>query len=151
MAYIRNQERMVYQTVLDYVRSQLDVLGWLATDPNLLPWGATVPLTWLEETPDPKLESLRPNTVAFAEGQVPDDIDLELGAAGGGLWSSEHTFFIDVYGESLGVAKALASDLRAVLTGRLPGTHRYQPMLDYSVVPAVPAPGHLLHWQRRRA
>ena len=145
MAFIRSQERMVYQTVMDHLQTQLTALGWLGTDPNALPFGATVPLTWLEATPDPKLTAMAPNTVAFSEGDLPDDTEAELGASLGGLWTVNHTFFVDIYGESQGIAKALTADIRGILNGRL--ANRYQPMMDYSQTPVVEAPGHLLHFE----
>lgn len=144
MAYIRNQDRMVYQSVVDLLQWQLNALGWNSPQP---PFGATVPITFIEETPDPKLGPMAPNTVAFSEGSSPDDAEGELGAAYGGLWIVRYTFFVDVYGESVGVAKALASDLRGVLTGRLPGTSRYTYLTDYTQNPPAPAPGHLLHFE----
>lgn len=147
MTYLRNQERMVYQSVLDYMKAQLTTLGWFNTDTDTLPFGATISLTWIEEALDPKLAEIQANTIAFSEGDLPDDEEGELGAALGGLWSVNHTFFIDVYGESRGVAKAIASDVRAILTGRLDGTSCYQDLLDYSSVPAAVAPGHLLHFE----
>lgn len=147
MAYIRNQERMVYQSVFDHVRLHLGILGWLNPVVSQLPFGATAPVTIVEETPEPKLGPMAPNTVAFSEGAVPDDVEGELGAASGGLYTIDHTFFIDVYGENVGIAKALSSDIRGILTGRLPGTSRYLTMGDYSVVPVVPATGHLMHFE----
>lgn len=146
MSYIRGQERMVYQTTFDLLQAQLTALGWLATDVDTLPFGATTLVTLLETAPDPKLSAIKPNTVAFSEGKTPDDAEGELGAAYGGLWEATHTFFIDVYGESSGIAKAITSDIRAVLTGRLPGTNRYVPMNDYSATPVAAAPGHLLRF-----
>jgi hypothetical protein len=147
VSFIRNQERMVYQTVMDHLESQLTTLGWLEEDPTLLPFGATVPLTWMEGMPEPKLEVLKPNTVAFTEGDTPDDQEGELGAVHGGLWSVEHTFFVDIYGESLGVAKALASDVRAILNGKMVGAARFISLTDYSLTPPATAPGHLLHFE----
>jgi hypothetical protein len=123
---------MVYQTVYELMKTQLQALGWFDSEP---PFGASVPATLLEEQLDPKLAAMAPNTVAMSEGMQPDDQEGELGASYGGLWIIRHTLFIDVYGESIGVAKALSSDLRGVLTGRLPGTSRYLPMTDYSLEP----------------
>lgn len=147
MAFIRNQERMVYQTVFDHVRANLAALGWLNLDPEQMPFGATTPVTIIEETPEPKLGPIAANTIAFSEGRTPDDGEAELGAAHGGLWSVEHTFFIDIYGENVGIAKALSSDVRAILAGKLPGTSRYLPMKDYSGAAPVAAAGHLLHFE----
>ena len=147
MGFIRNQERMVYQSVMDHLEAQLTALGWLTSDPDQLPFGATVPLTWMEAVPEPKTEPLKVNTVAFSEGDTPDDAEAELGAAHGGLWSVEHTFFVDIYAESLGVAKALASDVRAILNGKMVGSSRYITMRDYSLTPPADASGHLLHFE----
>jgi len=144
MAYIRNQDRMVYQTVFNHISSQLNLLGWTSLTP---PFGAQSAITLLEEAPDFKGSAIKPNTVAMSEGAQPDDVEGELGASYGGLWIIRHTFFIDVYGESTGVAKALSSDLRGVLTGRLPGTSRYILMTDYSLNPPAVAAGHLLHFE----
>lgn len=137
MAYIRSQDRMVYQSVFDYVSAQLDALGWNSSTVADLPFGATVPITLLEEQLDPKLTAMAPNTVAMSEGMQPDDAEGELGASYGGLWIIRHTLFIDVYGESIGVAKALSSDLRGMFTGKLPGTSRYLPMTDYRTASGV--------------
>jgi hypothetical protein len=147
VAFIRNQERMVYQTVFDHVRTHLDLLGWMSSNPLMMPFGASVPVTIVEETPEPKLGPLAPNTIAFSEGRTPDDSEGELGASWGGLWVVDHTFFIDIYAENIGIAKALSSDLRAVLAGRLPGTSRYLPMNDYSGAQVTPAEGHMLHFE----
>lgn len=147
MAFIRNQDRMVYRTVFDYVAAQLTALSWTSSTVALLPFGATTPVVIIEDVPDPKLTSVVPNTVAFTQGTTPDDLEGELGAAFGGLWLTHHTFFIDIYAETVGVGKALASDLRAVLTGRLPNTSRYQPLMDYSAFPVVAASGHLIHFE----
>ena len=144
MAYIRNQDRMVYQSVADLLQSQLQQLGWTSATP---PFGATVPITFLEEVLDPKLSAMAPNTVAMTEGIQPDDTEGELGAAFGGLWEIRHTFFMDVYGENISVAKAISSDIRGILTGRLPGTSRYLYLTDYSLVPPAAATDHTLRFE----
>jgi hypothetical protein len=147
MAYIRSQDRMVYQSVFAYVSAQLNILGWKSSTVADLPFGATVPITLLEEQLDPKLAAMAPNTVAMSEGAQPDDQEGELGASYGGLWIIRHTLFVDIYGESIGVAKALSSDLRGMFTGKLPGTSRYLPMTDYSLNPPAPAAGHMLRFE----
>jgi hypothetical protein len=142
MSYIRGQERMVYQAVHDYLHAQLDALGWFSATP---PFNATSPVTLLEYIPD-KTGPAQPNTVAFTSG-VEEDSDGELGNAGGGLHLTEYVFFIDIYGESQGVAKALASDVKAILSGRLPGSSRYHQLTDYSQSPPAPAEGHVFHFE----
>lgn len=142
MAYIRNQERMVYQTILDYLTTQLTTLGWMAASPGPWPFGATTAVTIKEEVPN--IEGAIPdNTVAYTMGTTPDDKPGEMGAGAGGLWLTEFTFFIDVFGENIGVAKAIASDVRAVLTGKLTGTNRNLTMTDYSQTPAAPSSANI--------
>lgn len=145
--YLRNQDRMIYRSVFDYVSAQLAILGWTSSTLAGLPFGATTPVVILEDVPDPKLGSVAPNTLAFTQGTTPDDKEAELGSSGGGLWTTDHTFFVDIYSETVGIGKAIASDVRAILTGKLPGTSRYQPVMNYSVNPVVAAPGHLLHFE----
>lgn len=136
MAYIRGQERMVTQTARDYLVAQLTILGWFGAV-GTLPFGAQTPLTVTEEMP--KVDgTIADNTVAITEGPVNDDQPGELGASGGGLWLTKYTLFVDVFGESLGIARAIASDVRAVMTGKLAGTNRYQLLTDYSQSPATP-------------
>lgn len=143
MAYIRGQSRFVEQSVVDYLTNQLMTLGWMDPEP---PYAATQAVSVQDFAP-PKNGPLLPNTVAITTGVEPDDEEGELGCAGGGLWRTEHTFFIDVYAESQGIAKALVEDVRAVLIGKLPGTKRYLKMTDYSQTPPVEATGHLLHFE----
>lgn len=133
MSYIRGQERMVYQTTYDYLYAQLTALGWFAAVGSL-PFGATAAITLTEELPLVNT-AVAANTVAFTEGKTTDDAAGEVGA---GLFLTTFTFFVDVYGENIGIAKAIASDVRAILTGKLTGTNRYQVLTDYSVTPNVP-------------
>jgi len=50
-------------------------------------------------------------------------------------------------GQKLLVARSLAADVRAILTGRLSGTSRYQPLTDYSLPTPVVAVGHVIHFE----
>lgn len=144
MAYVRGQERLVYESVNDYVVAKLTTLGWIGTGPY--PFAATVGVTLLDTVPQ-KTAAIEPNSIAFTSGTDDADTPGELGASGGGLWITEHVFFFDIYGESQGIAKALASDLRAILTGRLTGTSRYFPFKDKTVTPNVTLDDHLLHFE----
>lgn len=141
--YIRGQERLVDRNVGIYLLTQLTALGWFNVD---APFGATGPITLVDQVPARHTE-LVPNTMAFTSGPVQKDTELELGAAGGGLWVTEHVYFCDIFGESVGVADALAADVRAILTGRLSGTSRYQPLTDYSLPTPVVAVGHVIHFE----
>lgn len=144
MAYVRGQERLVYESVNDYLVAQLTTLGWIGTGPH--PFAATVPVTLLDEVPQ-KSAPIAPNSVAFTTGTDDADKEGELGSAGGGLWITEHVFFVDIFGENQGIAKALAADIRAVMTGRLPGSSRYFPFMDKTQTPAVALDDHLLHFE----
>lgn len=143
MAYIRGQERLAYKTLGEYLLVQLNVLGWFNT---AAPYGAVGPLSLLEYVPA-RHEELQDNTLALTEGPQLKDEEGEMGAATGGLWSSPTIYFIDLFGESLGVTRALASDVKAILQGRLPGTNRYQPIKDHTQPGAPLAPGHYLHFE----
>ena len=143
MAFLRGQERLVKKTVGMYLLGQLDALGWFAPQ---APYGATGPLTLIDHVPAAH-SLLVPNTLGFTSGPIPADEEAELGASTGGLWHTEHVFFCDIYGESIGVAEALASDVRAAFTGRLPGARRAQPLVDYSQTPPAVAAGHYLEFE----
>jgi hypothetical protein len=144
MAWVRGQERFVYQHVFKTVQAtMMGPFGWDGVLLGRMPWGATKPLTIQDLPLDPKTGPIVPNAVAFTEGLMIDDNDeMQLGD---GLVESKSTIFIDVFGESLSVAKSIAGDIRSILTGRAPGTNRYLSLPDYSD-PAEPIlPGHLLH------
>lgn len=140
MSYLRGQDRSIHQSLYAYLSTQLGVLGWTTTGP--WPFNASAGVTLLEEMPEINT-AVAPNTVAFTEGVVPDDKLGELGAATGGLWLSERTYFVDVLGESVGIAKALTGDIKGIFGGRFTGTSRIQYLIDYSQYPAVQT-DHLL-------
>lgn len=149
MSYLRGQERAVYQRTFEHMKSvMLDELGWAGSGaPVHYPWGASYPLHWEERAPDPKLGALQENTVAFTEGRQPDDEEEELGAdSPGGLMSSTHTFFIDIYGENGSIARSIAGDIASIFKGRA-GPGRYLTLPDYRLDGAPDAPGHLLHFE----
>ncbi len=153
MSFVRGQERFVYQAVFERLQQGLLTgLDWAGTTLGtalvpLYPYGATWPLAFQEQSLDPKLAPIVPNTIAISEGRIPDDVDLELGAESpGGLTSTTHTFFIDVYGESQSIARCIASDVRTLLTARLPGASRYLTLPDYLAAGAPALAGHLMHF-----
>lgn len=145
MSFIRGQERLAFDTTRDYLIAQLTTLGWFG---NVLPFGASNagPVTLLDYIPE-NLVGIAPNTIAFTTGTDQTDKEAEMGADFGGLWQTDYIFFIDIWGESQGIAKQLASDIRAILTGRLAGCSRVQQVIDKTVVPAVPAAGHFLQYE----
>jgi hypothetical protein len=145
MAFIRGQERLVYETTKTYLTTQLTALGWFS---STLPFAAVQPgpVTLLDYVP-PDDQAKKPNTIAFTSGTDDIDAEQEIGAALGGLWETDHVFFVDIWGESQGIAKQLASDIRAILTGRLPGCSRCQPIMDLTQNPPVVAPGHYIQYE----
>lgn len=153
MAYVRGQERLVYESVNDYLKSQLTALGWINSGinpqamptPVLGPFASTVSVTLLDAIPL-KTAVLADNSVAFTSGQE-KDVEGEVGASLGGLWITNHVFHIDIFGESQGIAKAIQADIRALLTGRLAGSSRYIPLMDKTVSPNVVLNDHLLHFE----
>lgn len=154
MTYIRGQERMVYQRIFDTLtEGLLGPLDWSGTSLRppgetalQFPYGATYPLIFEEMIPDPKLSMVEPNTVAISEGRMPDENEEELGASEFGLVSVDHTFFVDVYGETQSIARALGGDVRAIFTGRL-GFKRYLLLRDYRLPGAPEIPGHAIWFQ----
>ncbi|HVH54531.1 MAG TPA: hypothetical protein VNA32_10435 [Actinomycetota bacterium] len=143
MAYIRGQERLVYQTVGWYLLEQLDALNWFDT---AAPFNAAGPLHLLDYVPA-KHEALQPNTLALTQGPELPDEEGEAGCASGGLWITPMVFFIDIYGQDQGTAKALSADVKAILKGRLSGSKRFIPLRDYTQTPVVDADGHWLEFE----
>lgn len=140
MAYLRGASRHVTQTISDYLSAQMGALGWM--DPANLPWAATQVVTLLDYVPKPSGLPTDVNTVAFTAGTENDDKPGETGAASGGLFWTEYVFFLDIFGENQSIASAIADDLKAILTGKLANTNRWQAVTDYSQVPPAPAAGY---------
>jgi hypothetical protein len=145
VSYVRGQAAYVEETIRRYLTEQLAVLGWQA-DPGTtaLPYGATAAVTLIDYLPK-REEAVAENTVAMTSGDEQDDAEAELGAASGGLFSTERVYFIDVFGESPGIALRLADDIKAIFTGKLTGTQRYQPVRDF--VNGGNLDGHVLHFE----
>jgi hypothetical protein len=153
MAYVRGEERFVAEEVVDRVRrGLLEGMGWngAGLGPSQLPWGASVPLTFVEAPPDPlnagaKIDVVAPNTVAISEGRLPPDEELELGT--GRFVQTVYTFFIDVYGENRSIARCIALDVRALLTNRIAGYSDYLPLRDWRDNARPALAGHQLHFE----
>lgn len=142
MAYVRGQTAYAEETLRAYLVEQLTALGWYGSV-STLPYGATQAVTLTDFLPAQSVKLVN-NTIAMTSGDESDDDEAELGAAGGGLHTTERVYFLDIFGESQGIALRIADDLKAVLTGKLPGTARYQHVRD-PVNGGVLA-GHLLHF-----
>jgi len=145
MAYVRGQAAYAEETVRRVLHDQLVSLGWMfdvVPDPlPMLPYSATTPVTLIDYLPA-KESAVADNTVAMTSGDEDDDVDQELGAASGGLFQTTRVYFLDIFGESQGIALRIADDIKAVLTGKLPGTNRYVPVVD--PVNGGTLAGHLL-------
>lgn len=141
MTYVRGQAAYVEETLRRYLDEQLTLLSW--KDAANLPFGATVPINLIDTLPTVD-QAVDPNTVAMTSGDEQDDREAEMGAAGGGLHTTERVYFIDVFGEGAGIALRLADDIKAILTGKLPGTARYQRVRDF--VNGGNLDGHLMHF-----
>jgi len=143
MAWVRGQERFVYQRVYKQIEHHLLVtLGWDGQLLGHMPWGAQKPLTLQDMPLDPKTGPLTPNAVALTEGHQPDDLEGQLG---GGLYETTSTIFIDIFGESMSVTKSIASDIRNILLGTAIGGNRYLDFVDYSDPTEPAVPGHVIH------
>lgn len=143
MSYVRGQAAYAEETVRRALTDQLTALDWFATDPSTLPYGATTAVTLIDYLPA-KETAVADNTVAMTSGDEDDDVDQELGAASGGLFMTTRVYFLDIFGESQGIALRIADDIKAILTGKLPGTNRYVPVLD--PVNGGTLAGHLLEF-----
>lgn len=146
--WVRGQERFISELVTRQLRSKLLVeLQW---DGSLghLPYGAQVPIVFVEMRPDPKLEPIGKNVVALSAGRMPDDVDQELGGAlEGGLQATTHTFFVDIYAESGSIARVLAADVRSIFTGRAPGCSRMLMLPNYANPGEPYLPDHLVEFE----
>lgn len=122
MTYLRHAARHVHHTVADYLQAQLDELGW--TDPDATPFGAK-PVTILR-TPSVVGGSLADKvTAGVISVTLGDEFGPDHEEMGGPLHSQEYPFFIDVFQDTHASALALASDIRDIFLGRLPGTQRW--------------------------
>lgn len=122
MTFLRHAGRHIHKTVLDYLDVQLTALKWRS--PTESPFGAT-PVTIVGSPVvkgDRFDESVRPGLVAVTLG---DELASSMDELGGPLAVQEYPFFIDIFGDNDSVATALATDVRDIFMGRLPGTQRF--------------------------
>lgn len=134
--FLRHAARHVHYTVADYIEAQLADLDW--TTEGSTPFGATA-LTFQRfpaVTGDPTKAQIAPGTVAITLGNelAPDPQEL-----GGPLTLQEYPIFVDVFMEKDAEAVAVATDVRDILLGRLPGTHRFLDLVDQ--LTDLPVPG----------
>lgn len=126
MTWLRHAGRHVHHTAANYLTTQLTTLGWLDTDVTLRPFGGTQVTIWttaavLEDGLD---EKVAPGVVAITLG---DELSPEMQEMGGPLATQDYPLFIDCFHDTAETTLALATDVRDIFMGRLPGS---QPYLD---------------------
>jgi len=122
MTYLRHAGRHVHKTVMDYLDAQLTALNWRSATNS--PFGAT-PITLVGRPVlmgDRVDDAVAPGLVAISLG---DELAPEMEEVGGPLSTQEYPFFVDIFGDNEATALALATDVRDIFMGRLPGTKRF--------------------------
>jgi hypothetical protein len=138
MAHLRHSSRHVHATVVRYVRAQLTTLGWIGPE-EATPFGAT-PVELISAHPPEWDETsrLEAGTVAVTLG---DERMPDLEELGGPLSTVEHPIFVDIFMDNESIALALALDVRDIFLGRLAGTQRWLPVLDFTQTPPAEVDG----------
>lgn len=141
--YLRHSTRHVHQTVLDYLTSHLDSLGW--TDPGDVPFNSPA-VAILDGFPDEwdEVSVLDPGMLVVTVGNEDSAKEEELG---GLLKSIEIPFFVDCFMDTDGVALALSCDVRDILTGRFVDSSPMQQVTNYNDYPSTPAEGYQIEFE----
>lgn len=105
---MRHRQRHVHATIVGHIRSRLTISGWVNVPVNF----GTTPVTVIDFQPIEAGLTPAMNTVAVSIGDQGRDEDLELG---GGLYRTDFTVFIDVYGENAAIGIALADDIKEAI------------------------------------
>lgn len=111
---MRFRSRHVHTTTYNFLQQTLVSKGWMGTDPiNFNVSAFTLQDGWTQE-PD----GLEPNEhlIVFSEGDEVDDLEEELG---GGLKSTDYTYFIDVAASEAWIADSVIADLKEVFSGKV--------------------------------
>jgi hypothetical protein len=121
VTYLRHAARHVHHTVANYVAHHLGELGW--TTPGNVPFDSPVVKVWKTAavTPAGLNQNVAAGVVAITLG---NEFAAEMQELGGALASQEYPIFIDVFQDTDATALTLASDIKDILMGRLPGTRR---------------------------
>lgn len=135
MEYLRHATRHVHHTVANEVQAQLTELGWM-TDGEV-PFGATK--VTMIRTPAFVGSTLHKSiTAGVLAVTVGDEFMPTMEELGGPLSVQEYPLFFDVFQDSDAAAVALASDIRDILLGRLPGTRRFLDVINQVTGQVVP-------------
>lgn len=137
MTYLRHSSRHIHHTVIKYLREQLTTLKWIGPA-NATPFGATPVELYANHPPEWKQDQrLQAGKVAITLG---DEVMSTLEEVGGPLSSVEIPIFVDIYMDDESIALALALDVRDIFNGRIPGSVRALPVLDFIEQPPTPVP-----------
>lgn len=126
MAWLRHAGRHVHHTAANYLTAQLEALGWLDDDAANRPFGMTQVQVWtrpaiLESGLGDKVEA---GVLSITLG---DEMPPELQEVGGPLSEQLYPLFVDCFHDTEESTLALATDVKDIFMGRLPGS---QPWLD---------------------
>jgi hypothetical protein len=157
MTFPQYVARNVQHTVKNAIEDKLEDLGWMG---DSVPFGAK-PVRMVT-SPVLRGDQLVPNTIG---GTVAVTLGTEFAPdmeeMGGPLASQAYPIFIDVLQDEYATALNLATDIRDILLGRLPGTKRWIDLIDQSdqstiagwqlelddVERSTPPTSLPLHWQ----
>lgn len=109
---IRFRSRHLHATIVQHMRTQLDVLGWISPPVNF----STAPCVVLDYQPDERGTTIATNTVSVTLANYTWDVDEELGASNGGLRSAPYVLLVDVYMAEQALAIAITDDVRDIFT-----------------------------------
>lgn len=137
MTWLRHAGRHVHHTCANYMTEQLEALGWLDDDATNRPWGSTQVEIWTKPavSDEGPVDQLRSGIVAITLG---DEFSPELQELGGPLSYQSYPLFIDCFHDTEETTLALATDVRDIFMGRLPGTVTSMPVLNQTDQVAVP-------------
>jgi hypothetical protein len=127
MTWLRHAGRHVHHTAANYLSAQLEALGWTAADAAERPFGGTQVVMWTKPAilaEGALVDQVAAGVLAITLG---DEAYPQMQEMGGPLSTQEYPLFVDIFHDTEETTLALATDVRDIFMGRLPGT---QPFLD---------------------
>lgn len=110
------RDRLIHDSIYHMIEDSLRDLGWFDSGRRHRPV-IVVPEPVDEET------QLQPNIISISdEASMLDEVEM-----GSNLTEYRWEYWIDVYGESLAIAKHLTGDIRAILEGKFNSIGRTSP------------------------
>ena len=127
MTHLRHAGRSVHKTVADYLEAQLAILGW--KNPDATPLGAKA--ITITRNPIVIGDQLDPAvTAGLVAISLGDEGASTMDELGGPLSVQEYPIFVDIFQDADATALALATDVRDIFMGRLPGTKRFLDVIN---------------------